>query len=204
MKILFVCLLIQAGCIAAIHGMFGLHCWRDDPRMKLSFGQAISEIRRYIDSSHGLRPGAVLAAVSGAIWPEDVPQLNMYCFDEEIHGNVPAAARKKFEGLLEGFRPHVSDIINSTVHNPESGKLRKPLLDLHVNVSFYFKDFLQVVEIEKSSLYIREYSMLLLGLHAEIVNFDRASRKFVEVDRRLQLVAGDCYALSKFTYWFNR
>ena len=184
------------------YGILG--CWRDHPDTQATFNSVIATINRYVEGEPK-QPGEVLQAVARAVWPSHgVSTENMYCFDEEIHGQMQPEQRRNFTNILNGFRPAIDAAINMTHFDARSPQLGKTLHDIHLNVSYFFGTFLQVKEVEKGSLYFREYTLILLGVQAELINFYRMSGDGREVNKWKNVLARDCYALSKYSYWFIR
>jgi hypothetical protein len=196
-----------SGCILPtdgniVSGIMG--CWRDQPATTSSYNTVIATINRYVNGE-GQAPGIVLRVVSEVIWPiHDVSQEAMYCFDEEVHGNLPPAVRRNYSSIVDGFRASVNAALEIADRSPRDRALERDLHNIRLNVSSYFDTFLQVNDIEKGSLYLREYSVLLLGTDAELINFHRAAGNREEAEKWLGMLQRDCYALAKYSYWFLR
>ncbi|XP_055331429.1 uncharacterized protein LOC129583597 [Paramacrobiotus metropolitanus] len=197
-----VLLMISVVADAKVFGALG--CWRDHPSTKAAFRTGVDVIKDFLDATDAKQPGSLLLLINDIIWPtKDVPEDNMYCFDEEFHGAVQLEDRRTYSVQLEEYRATIKQILNITSRNPRNATLLGRFKNFHVKISGTSSTFFKVHEIEKSSLYFREYSLLLLGSLAEYLNFCRfGSCSPVEMDRWSKTLETTCYILAKFSYWF--
>ena len=187
-------------------GFGALGCWRDYPTTRAQYSTAIEAITTYINDDDRKESGGLLRQISEIIWPSrGIAEDFMYCFDDEYHGDVDANTKRNYISIMEDFRSGVNATINVTsLRNVRTTIVGEALENLHVTIADKPVTFLAVFDIEKSSLFLREYSLLLLGSLAEIINYCKTSCNAEKKARWQTSLENNCYVLSKFSYWFLR
>lgn len=185
-------------------GYSALGCWRDHSSTKSVFTSAIGLINNYLDTEDAKRPGGLLRKVFEVIWPvHEISEDTLYCIDDEYHGHVLLRTRKLYNKFMEGFREGVNNTLNVTMTIPRNRQDIKESLDNLLDlVSLAEPTFLKVHDIEQSSLFFREYSLLYLATLAEHINYCKTSCTPAQLTKWQNALAKHCYVFSKFSYWF--
>ena len=172
------------------------------------YDELVDTIHEYFGSENVTQPPAViLEKIYDIIWPNNQTSSQWYCVDELINGNVNPGIVKNCSAVLDGFRSQISSIISlfRQPEQPHGDILRRALKDLHVNISYHFNTFLQVMDIETGSLFIREFSILLFGSSAEYVNYCRFYCPVHEAAKwRRRSLPPTSFIMAKYSYWLLR
>ncbi|OQV21319.1 hypothetical protein BV898_04803 [Hypsibius exemplaris] len=90
--------------------------------------------------------------------------------------------------------------------HPATLPSERALQTIQNNASFFSETFLQVTDIEKGSLYLREFSLLYFGAYAELINFHKSADNRDETHQweNKQKLENVCYVMAKYSYWFLR
>lgn len=191
-----------------LHGALGSvlsaeTCIRERPESVLTYNAAIKDISDYLNGSPVQPTGILLRQIAEIIWPKNGSSAQWYCVNVYVHGKVSEEVWKNSSNVLEGFRAETEGLL-AILFNSQNDLYGHALHDLHVNISHYYHTFLHVVDIEGGSLFIREFSLLLLGSHAEFVNYCKGSEKcpVKDIERwRRRSLPPTCYIMAKYTYW---
>ncbi|XP_055331503.1 uncharacterized protein LOC129583642 [Paramacrobiotus metropolitanus] len=185
-------------------------CRRDHENTIGIHRAAIAKINDYLekdnpDSDPTIKPGALLRQISDIIWPAANKQ-EWYCIDKRINGIVGEEVQRNCTDILEGFRNQIGVVLRlADQPHPLPTSLGRALQELHVNISFFHHTFLKVLDVEAGSLFLREFSLLLMGSSAEYIRYCKSSNLQNELERHQQRsLPPTAYIMAKYSYFFLR